>query len=91
MIIKQFLVGVQETIREWFLRLVICNYVVSFTLGTPNFRHFRHFVSCSFLLSKRNEPKKATRNECFQALCQKATSPAKGSHSNANAQARLTV
>ncbi len=31
--------GVQETIREWFLRLLFCSYVVSFTLGTPNFRH----------------------------------------------------
>ena len=91
MVIKQFLFGVQETIREWFLRWLFCNYVVSFTLGISNSRHLRHLIFCSFLLSKRNEPKKATRNECFRALCQKATSPAKESHSNACAQTRLTV
>ncbi len=48
MITKQFVFGAQETIREWFLRLLFYNYVVTFTLGTPNFRHFRHFIQYNF-------------------------------------------
>ena len=40
-ITKRFAVGMQETIREWFLRLVFCNYMVLFSLGTLNFRHFK--------------------------------------------------
>ncbi len=31
----------KETIREWFLRLVFCNNMVLFSLGTLNFRHFK--------------------------------------------------